>query len=452
MATKLNLAALKAKIEFEPTLVQKEILKGMKRFTVVASAKRLGKSTLAAYLALRELFMPRHTVWVIGPNYDVASRVWDYIEEWIDRYFEGQNGPFRVNRHDRIIENTTTGAKLWMKTSENPTSLLGKGLDLAVIDEAARIDEGIFEGYIRPNLADGSRLGRALLISNPYGFNWFYRIFQRGTKEGGVDYPDYVSFHFPTAVEDKDGNVIGSNNPNGVPVQELQALKKTTTKDKWISEYLGEFQDGSGQMFKNIEQCVDDGIPIENPSEWFEPSRGGHLYSMGVDIAKLEDFTVICVMDRMNHRLVGFWRINNVSWDLMRQKIKEVSIRYNDAEIILDATGNAGDMFVDNLAEIGVNVDTEFKYTNRNKMMLIDKLALLMERGQLRIPRVPSLVSELRSFTYHLTDAGSLKYGSSRRDDAVNALALACWKLNDEPLENDLMGNSVFISRRRKYS
>ena len=41
---------------------------------------------------------------------------------------------------------------------------------------------------------------------------------------------------------DKMGNVIGSNNPVGVPVEELQALKRSTTKDKWVSEYLGEFQ------------------------------------------------------------------------------------------------------------------------------------------------------------------------------------------------------------------
>src|SRR3990167_2224874 len=451
MATKLNLAALKEKINFNPHPVQKEILKGMGRFTVVSSAKRLGKTTLAAYLALRELFLPRHVVWVIGPNYDVASRVWDYIDEWIDRYFEGNNGPFRVNRHDRIIENTTTGAKLWMKTTENPTSLLGKGLDLAIMDEAARVDEGIWEGYIRPNLTDANKRGRALLISNPYGFNWFYRMYERGTIEGRVRYPDYISFHFPTAIEDADGIVIGSNNPRGVPVEELQALKLSTTKDKWISEYLGRFQDGSGQMFKNIEKCVDDNVVINDPSEWFEEPKRGHLYTMGVDIAKLEDFTVICVMDKMDHRLVGFWRINNVSWDLMRQKIKDVSISYYDAEIVLDATGNAGDMFSENLAEIGVNVDTEFKYTNRTKMLLIDKLALLMERGQLRIPRIPSLVSELKSFTYNLTEAGSLKYGSSRKDDTVNALALSCWKLDDSPLE-EMADGSVLGFRRKKYS
>jgi len=450
MAIKLNLAALKSKIEFDPTPVQRTILEGMGRFTIVASAKRLGKTTLSAYLAMKEMFMPRHVVWIVGPNYELASRVWDYIDEWIDRYFEGDQGPFRVNRHDRVIENITTGAKLWMKTGENPTSLLGKGLDLVVIDEAARIDQGVWDGYIRPNLMD--RKGRAILISNPFGFNWFYDIYLRGTPEGRIENPDYVSFHFPTAIEDSNENIIGTNNPHAVRIEELEAIKKTIPRDTWISEYLGEFKDGQGQLFKNFEKCIDDTIPIPDPSEWFEEPSKTHFYSIGVDIAKLHDFTVMCVMDKMTHRLVGFYRINHMSWDLVREKIKEISIRYNDAEIVLDATGGAGDMFVENLSEIGVNVDTEFKYTNRSKMMLIDKLSLFMERGQLKFPRIPSLINELRSFTYHMTDSGVLKYGSSRQDDTVNSLALACWGLNDAPLINDIDYGYVYGHKVRKYN
>lgn len=451
MAKKLNLAALKEKIQFFPHDVQKKILQGMGRFTIVASAKRLGKSKLAAYLALRELFMPFHVVWVVGPNYELASRVWDYVDEWIDKYFDGEKGPFRVNKHDRIIENTTTGAKMWMKTTENPTALLGKGLDLVIIDEAARIDNGIWDGYIQPNLMD--KQGRAFLISNPFGFNWFYDLYLKGTPEGRLEDPSYVSFHFPTAIEDVNGNIVGTNNPYAAPVEELKRIKKSTPRDKWISEYLGVFQDGSGQLFKNFEKCIDPNIPISDPSEWFEDPIRGHIYSVGVDIAKLEDFTVVCVIDRMNHRLVGFYRVNKVSWDLMREKIKEISSRYYDAEITLDATGGAGDMFIENLSEIGVNVDTQYKYTNKSKMMLIDKLSLLMERGRIIFPKIPQLVNELRSFTYHITDSGNVKYGSSRRDDCVNALALACWNLNDEPLGTDnLSYGGPFFPRRRTYN
>lgn len=452
MAIRLNAKALKEKIKFNPHLVQRQILEGMSRITVVASAKRLGKSKLAAYLALKELFYPYHNVWIVGPNYELASRVWDYIEEWINKYFEGSNGPFRINKHDRIIENETTGAKLWMKTAENPESLLGKGLDLVIIDEAARIDQSIWYGYIYPNLGD--KMGRAVLISNPFGLNWFYEEYLKGLPEKRVEDPTYVSFHFPTAIEDSKGNVIGTNNPHGAPVEELVRLKKTYPRDKWISEYLGVFQEGAGQVFKGVDKCVDPSIPIADPNEWFEPPRNGHLYTLGIDIAKLEDFTVLCVIDRMTHRLVGFWRINGVAWDVVREKVKEVSAAYFDAEIILDATGGAGDMFVENLAEIGVNVDTEFKYTNRTKILLMDKLSLILERGQIKFPRIPQLIHELNSFTYHLTDSGTLRYGSSRKDDCVNALALACWNLLDNPLGEDGFNSvgSVYGMKRRQYS
>ena len=171
---------------------------------------------------------------------------------------------------------------------------------------------------------------------------------------------------------------------------------------------------------------------------------------MGRDIAKDEDFTVICMIDRMNHRLVGFFRINQMSWEFLRQKIRQISEKYFDAPITLDATGMSGDMFVENLAEIGVNVDTEFKYTNKSKMMLMDKLNMLMQRKNISFPKLPNLISEMESFTYRLTDQGSLKYGSSKKDDTVNALALACWNLNEEPLDTIFSGNK-FVPKKKQW-
>lgn len=447
----LNLAYLKESIRFNPNILQRTVLRNMNRFTVVVSGKRAGKTTLCAYLALKELWLPYHITWVVGPNYDVASRVWDYAAEWIDKYFTNERGasPFNINRHDKIIENKLTGSKLFMKSAEETPTLLGKGLNLVIIDEAARIKDGIWDGYIRPNLADGGK-GRAVLISNPFGFNWFYRLFLKGTEEGKVENPEYVSFQFSTAIEDREGNIKGSINPEAISIQELNSIKKSTPSDIWTSEYLGMFREGAGQLFR-FEKCIDMSIPVEDPNEWFEPPRHGHLYSLGVDIAKLEDFTVICVIDRMDHRLIGFWRSNNRSWEYTREKIKEISQKYNDAEITCDTTGMGGDIFVENLAEIGVNVNTEFTYSSRSKMLLIDKLALFLERGQIKFPRLPALINELQEFTYNITPSGNYKYGSSRKDDCVNALALAAWNLGDMPLL-DSIGETIYGMTKRNYS
>lgn len=446
---KLNLSKLKEQIQFYPNELQKTVLKNMRRFTVVVSGKRAGKSMLCAYLGFKELFLPYHVVWVIGKNYDVASRVWDYISEWIDRYFDGEKGPFIVNKHDKNIFNKLTGAKLTMKSAEEITSLLGKGLDLAIIDEAARIDAGIWDGYIRPNLMD--RNGRAVLISNPFGYNWFFEAYQKGTQEGRLENPEYISFYFPTAIEDEKGEIIGSINPQAVSIEELKSIKATNPRDIWRSEYLGVFKEGAGQLFGNFERCIDDSLIVEDPNNWFEEPIMGHLYNIGVDIARAEDFTVICVIDRMNHRVVGFWRGNQVSWEYMREKLKEISQKYNDAMITLDTTGMGGDMFVESLSDIGVNVDTEYTFGNRSKMLLIDKLSLFLERGKIRFPKLSTLFNELQSFTYHYTDSGNIKYGSHKKDDCVIGLALACWNLNDEPL-GQFFSNSIFGMRPRKYN
>ena len=445
---KLNFSALKEKIKFYPTKAQSHILQNMDRFTIVASSKRLGKSLTAAYLGLRELFMPRHVIWIIGPNYELASRPWDYVAEWIDLYFEGDKGPFRINRHDRIIENTTTGAKLWLKSTDVPTSLLGKGLDLAILDEAARIDNGIWNGYIEPNLMD--KEGRAFIISNPYGFNWFYDLYLKGLPENKGQNPGYMSFHFPTAIENSVGEIIGTNNPHAAKVEELKRIKKDIPKDVWTAEYLGEFREGSGVVFKGWEKCIDRTIKMNDPEDWFEDPINGHLYFVGVDIAQLEDFTVITVLDRMTHRLVGFWRGNGYSWEYIKNKVKNISERFNIAQLTVDATGNAGDMFVENLMQSGVNVNTQFKYTNKSKMMLIDKLSMFLERGGIKFPDIPQLVSELTSFTYKLTDSGNIKYGSHKKDDCINSLALACWNLTDDPL-GDLVGQEIWFPRQRSY-
>ena len=450
MSLQLDLAKLKQTINFYPHAIQAQILKEMGRFTVVVSGKRLGKTVLAAYLALRELFYPYHSVWVVAPTHDLTSRVWEYLEEWINRYFGGDSGMFRVNKHEKIIENNTTGAKLWTKSGEAPASLLGKGLDLVIIDEASRLNQGIWDGYLRPNLMDKN--GRAFFISNPFGMNWFYELYNKGTIEGRhkIENKDYISFEFPTAIEDEiTEEIIGTNNPYAVQVEELKAIKSTTPRDIWKSEYMAKFMEGAGMLFKKFDRCIDDTIPIEDPNNWVEEPKDGHLYCVGVDIAKVEDYTVICVIDRMDHRLVAFHRVNNVPWEAMALKVKNMSEKYNYAMITMDATGNAGDMFVESLSSMGVNVDTEYKYTNRTKIMLIDKLNMMLEGGKIIFPRIPDLINELRSFTYSITASGNLKYGAYKSDDCVNALALAVWNLNEEPLGGDGFSGGIASPRRR---
>ena len=157
-------------------------------------------------------------------------------------------------------------------------------------------------------------------------------------------------------------------------------------------------------------------------------------------------------MDRMTHKVAGFYRVNNVPWEVMKQKIIDIATKYYDTEITLDATGNGGDMFAESLDEAGAIIDTKFIYTNSKKIMLIDKLGIKMSAKNITFPNIRQLVKEITSFTYHLTDSGNLKYGSRQKDDCVNALALSCWNLNEEPLGDMTSKDNIFAPKRRKFA
>ncbi len=422
----------------------------MQQYTVVVGARRLGKTILAAYLALKELFMPERVVWVVAPTLDLSSRIWNYLAKWI-----GNNFPeaFEVQKHQNTIINKMTHSRLHSKSAESKESLRGEGLDLVILDEAALIPEVVWMGNIQPNLMDFGDQGRAFFISNPLGYNWFHKIYEYGLPRNEDEYPGWKSFQMPLAIEDEHGDIIGTNNPT-ITVETLRRNKKTTPPDVWRQEYLSVFQEGVGQRLKGVEKCIDPTVNIhgiEDLSDWGEDPIVGHMYYVGVDIAKVEDFTVVCVIDRTNHRVVRFYRINNLSWAFMRKKVHDISKRYYDAEIVLDATGNGGDEFAEDLAAMGANIDTEFKYTTKTKSLLIDKLAILIDRRRLLYPEIQQLIDELKAFSYRFTPDGNMKLGSSKKDDCVNALALACWKLQDEPLGEMDYGNHIWMPRRRSW-
>ena len=45
-------------------------------------------------------------------------------------------------------------SELWIKSCDNPDSLVGEGLDWMIIDEAARVKQIVWEQYLRPTLSD----------------------------------------------------------------------------------------------------------------------------------------------------------------------------------------------------------------------------------------------------------------------------------------------------------
>ena len=146
---RINKQALFADLGYEPHPGQLEIHLCDAPRRIVACGARWGKTTAAAMEGLAAALAPaeRSVGWVVAPTYDLADRVFREIQ-----YVAARHIPHRIvtmKDHERriVLRNMAGGtSEIRGKSSDNPVSLLGEGLDWLVIDEAARMKPTIWQG------------------------------------------------------------------------------------------------------------------------------------------------------------------------------------------------------------------------------------------------------------------------------------------------------------------
>lgn len=177
--------------EFNPS--QMAMIDGLneKRFWVHISARRTGKSSAAAVLALAKLLEPNKQVVVVAPNFNLSSIIWDYVVQLIEEFGLETR---RFNQKDHVIQ-LENGSTFRLLSAENRKSLVGRGAHLLIVDEAALIDnDEYFTRDLRPALSTYED-SRALFISTPRGKeNYLFEYYLRGQDS---DFPEWGSGLFP---------------------------------------------------------------------------------------------------------------------------------------------------------------------------------------------------------------------------------------------------------------
>ena len=184
---------------------------------------------LAGYGALQS----NKKIWIVSKTYALAGKVWAYLLPNLRRVMtEGRD--FRVRRSDACIE-TRWGTEIRMKSADHPDSLIGEGLDLCIVDEAATLPENIWLQYLEPTLMD--RGGQAVFITTPRGHNWIYNLFELGQDPGE---PEYWSYHATS----RENPYLNDN--------DFERIKRTTDPLVWRQEYLAEFVVFANQVYSTF--------------------------------------------------------------------------------------------------------------------------------------------------------------------------------------------------------
>lgn len=289
------------------------------------------------------------------------------------------------------------GSVLQLKGADEPDTLRGAGPFGVVLDEFAHMK---FEAWqvIEPIIrANG---GWAWFIGTPKGRNHLYDFYNRG-QEGHKEWKSYI---------------LKASTSGVIPLQQLEESRKTSTADIFSQEYECAFLEGEGQVFRGVKDVMvaEPKSPIPN-----------HLYVIGVDLAKSQDWTVIRVYDRENNSLVYSNRFQHLEWPVQKGKIKSVADHYNKALVMLDATG-LGDPIADDLLRSNVAVEP-IKITQPIKSELINKLSMWIEQKKFKMFYQEYTLFEYENFSYTRGPTGAYHYSApdGYHDDVVIADALA---------------------------
>lgn len=332
----------------------------------------------------------------------------------------------RTNEQELVVY-FKNGSVLQLKGADEPDTLRGAGPYGVILDEFAHMK---FEAWqvIEPIIrANG---GWAWFIGTPKGRNHLYDFYNRG-QSGHHEWKSYI---------------LKASESGVIPLDQLEESRKTSTADTFSQEYECAFLEGEGQVFRGVKE-----IMVGEPKE----PVPNHLYVLGVDLAKSQDWTVIRVYDREDNALVYSNRFQHLEWPYQKAKIRAVAEHYNKGLVSVDATG-LGDPIADDLLRSGVSVEP-VKISQIVKKELIEKLSIWIEQKKFKMFYQEYALFEYENFSYTRGPTGVYHYGApvGYHDDVVLADALAIRQLqpviNSDNVREPTPTQVAFIRAKRKY-
>lgn len=220
---------------YTPRPLQLELHRKVRRFNVIVTHRRAGKSYFGAnHLINRALKCPYKNPQVayVGPNYSSAKRViWPYLKE-----FTKDLPGLEVNEAELRIT-FSRGAphfdqcRVFVLGAESPDSLRGMYLDEVVLDEYQEWHPDVWPKVLRPTLSD--RRGGAVFMGTPRGQNHFYDLYEHARTAGGE--------WFAALYRASETGII--------PADELASARASMDESQYLQEYEVSWSSGISGAF-----------------------------------------------------------------------------------------------------------------------------------------------------------------------------------------------------------
>ena len=309
--------------------------------------RRFGKTTASAMEATYYASQPDKKIWLVGLSYDKADLM--FREVWKNMVVGRANDIERASEKERFIK-FKWGTTVEAKSADNPDSLVGEGLDLLVIDEAAKVKRRIWDMYLSPTLSD--RKGKAIFITTPEGFNFVYDLFLLGKEDELWESHQAPSWdnHFAF--------------PDGKKDPFILERKRNMSKEVFDQEYGAKFTSFAGRVYP-FERDLDVGHFPYNPNfpTFCSIDFGYRMPAVGwFQVHKVGGLNHINMIDEILHK-------TNIKTDELALKIKAKPynvFKYYGDPAGMQAQGQSGMGDIEIFRRKGIIINTKRDKISRN--------------------------------------------------------------------------------------
>lgn len=424
--------------EYTPHWGQALVHNSDARFKVLCCGARWGKDRCSIMEGIKYFIdclneergadmVPHALWWIIAPTEKVANQNWRELTHNLPKELVVD-----VSKTTRTIE-TVNGGIIEVHSAYDPEALVGVGLDIVTITEAARIPDmenvwSNLEARLNsPGRGLGGKGGVALINSSPLGMNYFYKMWKWGQKDTSDWDPDWESWRFTTWDNPYMAERGIQITKNGRTYREN--LERRMSRNRYRQDYLAEFLSSVNAVFPNYERVMVKPPPELNTEEeinefwrkWEEPEPF-EAYTIGYDPASKGDGKP-CVIRNSRGKVVKIDMMTSLGWDAQWDRIAFYSRLYNGAHCNFGQTG-VGETISSQLTKRGVP-NTPIPEQGRNKEKLVEDFAIIVEQQWCQIPWSQETENQLKDYQMILRPGQSTQYRNgqdSEYDDIVSAL------------------------------
>jgi hypothetical protein len=439
-------------IPYEPLEWQKEAYEQFKkiRFQTLACGVRSGKDKYSISVGFmyyieclnenRHLnnfdLVPSVYWWIIAPTLKLAEQNWRQLKVLVKKTFPNENQFMVACDNGSMTMQTVGGGVIEVRSAFNEDLLVGVGLDLVTITEAARIKdlESVWAN-IEGRLSSPGRgleidrkgktygMGKAIINSSPLGENYFYKMFKWGVENSDTYSSDWGSLQFPWTANPSNAELARQivHTKYGDITREQDMISRLGRK-RYEQDFMGKFMPSDGVAFKNFQDnCVTD-IYAGEYAGWSKSQRDMYVrdwqevkpyveYRLSYDPAtgSSADSPILVVRDLSTNNIVRAIDMYGKSYEQQWDTIAVYSRKYNCAACVYSDTGHTP--VIGQLEKRGVPE------------------IVLHEQGSLKEKYIQSLVLAVENKDLHICYDGS--------EDTKNL----CAQMNDYKEQNGKYSN-----------